>query len=116
MKVLHLISNSFFIRAEYTAKSEVDGGGTLWIFVIFHELQSQLSRERKEIKIRTFFRWNRLAIRNRIDLVRIFKDPFRITIRKLPPEKEDIIYKVRLNRRSLVKSRYKRKIPKTSGC
>ena len=74
--------------------------GTLRDFLIFHDFQSWISRERNEIKTRTLFRWNRLAILNRIDLVRIFRVLFRITIRKWPPEKRGI--SVRLSGRSLV--------------
>ena len=76
----------FFLRPNIRQKA-METEGTLWDFVIFHDFQSWISRERNEIKIRTLFRWNRLAILNRIDLVRIFRVLFRITIRKSPPEK-----------------------------
>lgn len=62
--------------------------GNLWVFVVFHVFQSQLSRERKKIKIWTLFRWNCLAILSRIVLLWIFKFP--ITVRKQPPEKGGI--------------------------
>ncbi len=70
------LSISFFLFFEKRCGRR----GRLWVFLIFHEFQSQLSRERKKIKIRTLFRWNRLSILNRIALVRIFKISFRITI------------------------------------
>ncbi len=87
MNGLHFILISFF-KAEYTEKNDGNGGCRLRVFVIFHDFQSWISHERNEIKIWTLFRWwNRLAILNRIDLVRIFRVLFQITIRKWPPEK-----------------------------
>ena len=83
---LHFLLISFFLRPNIRQKA-METEGTLRDFLIFHDFQSWISRERNEIKIRTLFRWNRLAILNRIDLVRIFRVLFRITIRKWPPEK-----------------------------
>ena len=83
---LHFLLISFFLRPNIRQKA-METEGTLRDFLIFHDFQSWISRERNEIKTRTLFRWNRLAILNRIDLVRIFRVLFRITIRKWPPEK-----------------------------
>jgi hypothetical protein len=69
-------------------------------FCDISRFQSRLSREPTKIKIMTLFRWNRLAILSRIDLIRIFRVLFWITIRKRPPEKGG--FSVRLSGRLLV--------------
>ncbi len=84
MKGIHFVSISFFRSRIYGLK-RCSRRRRLWVFVIFHDFQPWLSREREKIKIRTLFRWNCLAILNRIDLVRILRVFFRNTIRKLPP-------------------------------
>jgi hypothetical protein len=60
------------------AKSAVVGGETLSFRDISRFSIPIISKTKKKIKIRTFFSWNRLA--RRIDLVQIFRVPFRITI------------------------------------